>query len=244
MKIIIAPSKTNSLEKIIDKPTRSPILPELSNSLLEYLSKLKKVDLAALLKIKGKILDETYEYYQLSKKNNMIIKAIDFYKGVVFEQLDLKSYTNEQIGYLNERLLILSALYGPLKPNSVIYPYRLDMTIRPMGINLYAYWQEYINDYFSIEEMIVNLSSDEFSKMIKDQKCFLNIHFYEQKGDKYLKSSSFDVKKARGQFLDSLVKSRITKRHRIKDIEIMGYAYSEEKSSEKDYVFIKKSLDT
>jgi len=120
MKIIIAPSKTNSLEKIIDKPTRSPILPELSNSLLEYLSKLKKVDLAALLKIKGKILDETYEYYQLSKKNNMIIKAIDFYKGVVFEQLDLKSYTNEQIGYLNERLLILSALYGPLKPNSVI----------------------------------------------------------------------------------------------------------------------------
>ncbi|MGD9964320.1 MAG: YaaA family protein [Candidatus Izemoplasmatales bacterium] len=238
MKIIISPSKTQNHE-VKEKINKSDFLfSEETINLYHILQKLSKKDLSTTLKIKNDLLDKTYLDLQIDIKDKPLLKAIDCYKGVVFEQLDLETYTESQKAYMDDNLVILSAMYGALAPDNLIFPYRLDMTAKINDINLYKYWLNYIDDYFAEEELIINLASKEFSRMIKNVN-FINIEFYEKPKEGKLKVVSYNAKKCRGAMVDFLIKNLVKDIKKIKEFKFEGYEYNQEISDEFNFKFIK-----
>ncbi|WP_300343142.1 YaaA family protein [Fusobacterium sp.] len=241
MKILFSPSKTMKLKNINFSKNRTINFPDKTHSLVNSLKKLSKSEIEKLFKIKGQLLEETYNNIQ-NFDSLESYEALSLYDGVTFRQLNLNSYSAKDLNYLNENLLIFSALYGVLSPNTEIKPYRLDMTINFLEESLYKFWNDKINDFLNtyIDEIFINLASKEFSKII-DKKKFkvINIEF-RQKVDDKLKNISTEAKKARGMLLDFMTINNISDLESIKTFTKEGYQFSESDSNSDTLFFIKE----
>ena len=169
------------------------------------------------MKIKGKLLEETYSNI-VNYKSLPEIKAINLYNGVAFKKLELESYNSKELEYLNNSLIILSAMYGALNPFDNIKKYRLDMIMKISENSLYSFWSEkvtaYINELLSqdSEKILLNLASNEYSKIINKKSLnfkMITVDFKEFKNGKYLSVSSFS-KQGRGMLLNYLIKIQVT----------------------------------
>ena len=219
---------------------KNVVLKKETLKLYEKIRKLSKDKISLIFKIKGKLLEETINNYKSDFSDKPVKEAIRNYTGVVFEQLSLNIYNSSQLKYMNDHLRILSAMYGVLSPNDLIYPYRLDMTIKLPKISLYKYWQKIVDDYFMNEEVIINLASNEFSKMLKNYSGrMINIEFYEESDELELKVVSYNAKKCRGKMLDFLIKNQIEDLDLIKEFSYENYIYSENLSKPDNLIFIR-----
>lgn len=235
MKIILSPSKTQDFSNIDILDSTKPIFKENAIELVYHLKNLSKKELAIGLKIKNKILDNTYDIYQ-NFEDNISNKAILAYSGQVFKQLNIGEYDKEELKYLQNHICILSALYGVLRPFDKIKPYRLDMTCKIFqDKSLYDYWNNNIKEFFHEEDYIINLASKEFSKLIK--KPLINIEFKEKKEDGAYKVIGMYAKTARGKMLDYIVKNKITNTNMLKDFKELNYKFNEKISTKDTFVF-------
>ncbi len=240
MKIILSPSKTQSLACPLISCNKELLYIEKSLNLFAVLKAMDKIELGRLFKIKGKLLDDTYDLYQDFEGVNNRFDPIHCYAGVVYETLGLRNFTDQQRKFLEEHLVVLSAMYGILEPGMGIWPYRLDFKTRPLKIDLYDYWQDEVLGYFSSVDMIINLASEEFSLILKPlKKRLLNIHFIEE-DDRVL---SYRVKKARGLMADEIVIKMLNEAADLKSLVIENYIYDEIKSDSNNY-FYKKGGNT
>ncbi len=240
MKIIISPSKRQNRKCIIDKDLIKPFYEVKSDKLRKLLENYDRAELSEVLNIKGNLLDKTQKKYSSPKHSKA---AICCYNGLVFKQLDVNSYAADALNYMQNNLCILSAMYGILTPLTAIEPYRLDMKSKIKTIDLYDYWQEKMDDFFKDEDLIINLASNEFSKMLKPKNYkgrFINIDFKEYRKDNKLRIVAARAKKARGLMLDEMIKNQVKKIESLKKIEVLNYHYDSTKSSENSLVFIRK----
>ncbi|SDL01762.1 YaaA family protein [Halanaerobium congolense] len=168
MKIILSPSKTQNHERKREEKGRNILKEEMTKELFDYLKSLSKEELKKELDIQGNLLDRTYELYQEHSYDDQTLPAIECYNGSAFKQIDLDSYNKDQFSYMQEKLIIISPMYGPLHSDTEIWPYRLEMRLKPNGINLNEYWQDIMKDYFDDIDLIINLASNEYSKVVED----------------------------------------------------------------------------
>ncbi len=241
MKIILSPSKTQNHERKRKEKGKSLIKENMTKELFNYLKSLTKEELASELDIQGNLLDRTYELYQEHSFEDQTIPAIECYNGAVFKQLEPENYGQEEFSYLQEKLIILSPMYGPLHSDTEIWPYRLEMRLKPDGINLYDYWQEVVEEYFADVDLIINLASNEYSKVVEKnyQGKIIDFYFKEEKEDGSLKTVGYYVKQNRGKMLDQMIKKQVESIDQIKEIELDGYVFNENHSAENEFYFIK-----
>ncbi|RCW50807.1 MULTISPECIES: YaaA family protein [Halanaerobium] len=241
MKIILSPSKTQNHERKRKDKGKNILKEAKTKELFNYLKSLSKEDLGEELDIQGNLLDRTYELYQEHSFEDQTLPAIECYNGSVFKQLDLESYDQKQFSYLQEKLIIISPMYGPLHSDTEIWPYRLEMRLKPDGINLYEYWQEVMKDYFANVDLIVNLASNEYSKVVEKnyQGKIIDFYFKEEKEDGSLKTVGYYVKQNRGRMLEQLIKKQVESLEAVKNINLEGYVFNEDHSSENEFYFIK-----
>ncbi len=185
------------------------------------------------MKIKGDLLEATYASYQAYGTGEKHA-AVMSYSGTVYKELEFESYSNDEINYVSEHLTILSALYGVLEPFAGIEAYRLDMKMKALYESLYKFWIEVVNTYYSDQDLIINLASSEFSKLIK--RPMLTIDFKECKDGKY-KSVSAYAKKARGAFLNEMIKGKLKTKEDLEQVLILGYKLNADLSSEDTLIY-------
>lgn len=237
MKIIIAPAKVMKTKQT-NIETTNILFADKTRQLHDLLSKYSALELHDLMKISFKMADTVYSYFHDEYKP---VPALYCYQGTVFKQLNLNTYNDDDRAYLDKYLNIMSAYYGILKYNSLITPYRLDMLMK-IGINLYAFWQDKVDQYFNDEDYLISLASKEFTKMI-NHPHLINIDFVEDKAGKLTRNSMY-VKQARGKMLDLMVKQKITKLDDLKRLEVDGYIYHEELSTTDNYVYLRQAKQT
>lgn len=236
MKIIISPSKTQKIAKIMKFDFSPIIYKDKMDYLVSLMKKFKKLEIKKIMKTSDKLTDEIYNNYKTFLDGESGHAAAS-YTGIAYKSLDIKEFSKKEIEYMEKHLVILSALYGVLTPLTEIKPYRLDMTMSVLKNNsLYEFWQESINDYFEEEEMIINLASKEFSKIIK--KPLINIEFFEEKNGKLVQIST-NSKKARGEMVKCIIKTKAEKLSDIRKISFDGYKYNGELSEKDKLVFLK-----
>ena len=247
MKIIFSPSKEMREENIFESKkiefTESKFKDK-ANILIGILKEKSLSEIENIMKLKGELLNKTYKDIQDYDKLKSI-PAISMYYGVSFKELNLEDYSEKSLKYLKNNLLILSALYGISMPFDLLKKYRLDMTMSIMDKGLYSFWKKDVTDYIlnilDKDEILLNLASGEFSKMIDSKKIpMINIDFKEEKDGVY-KSVSTYSKKARGKFLNYLIKNQINNLEDIKEVELDKYSLNKDLSDEKNFVFTRKN---
>ena len=243
MKIIFSPSKEMREENIFEQKIEEHTMPRFEEKTLFLNKKLKNKSLdeiANIMKLKGNLLEKTYENIKNFDKLKSI-PAISMYYGVAFKELDLIDYSKESLNYLADNVFILSAFYGVSFSFDLLKNYRLDMTMTILEGGLYNFWKNDINNYLQSilkkNEILLNLASGEFSKLI-DKKVIdmISLDFREEKNGVFKSVSSYS-KQARGKFLDYIIKNRIEDVEKIKNIEIAGYKFNKNLSDERNLIF-------
>jgi len=175
-------------------------------------------------------------------------QAVLAFKGDVYLGLEAEHWSEEDMAFAQDKLFILSGLYGLLKPHTAILPYRLEMGTS-MGVarkkNLYEFWKQSLAEYFkeniSKEEVIVNLASQEYFKALQTAKIpnsILNVEFKDYSKAKY-KVISFFAKKARGMMANFIIQHRINSTDELKEFNLAGYYLDEDGSDDTNLVFLR-----
>jgi len=252
MLVTLSPSKGQDFET----PTPSKIysIPEQladSQLLINESKKLDVPDVRDLMDVSENIAIlnvERFNTWQAPFTPENAKPALFAFKGDVYSGIQKDKYSDDDLTYAQDHLRILSGLYGALRPMDLIQPYRLEMKTKlhnPRGDNLYQFWDERITDVLNKtlgdqqEAVLVNLASNEYFKSVKPKKLdgrLLNISFKETKDGKTRVIAIF-AKRARGMMTDFILRNRIEKAEDIKDFGTGGYRYSEQLSTENNWVF-------
>ena len=164
-------------------------------------------------------------------------------------------FTEKQWTYVRDHLYILSGLYGALKAMDGVVPYRLEMQAK-LSVNgsrdLYDYWGDSIYQEIIKEEgqspVIINLASKEYSKVVEPYlkpgdrflTCVFGEEVPEKTGRQKIKVKATQAKMARGSMVRFLADRQAETPEIMKEFDLGGYCFSEELSSENEYVFLKK----
>lgn len=250
MKIIISPAKSldfesNSKTNVFTQPS---FLKE-SSLLNKKLKDLSKKKLGDLMKISPALADLNYDRNQnwhqpFSLENSK--QAIYAFTGEVFRGIDIASLAEEKIPILQDRLRILSGLYGLLKPLDLIQPYRLEMGTRisvGKADNLYKFWDSNLADALNNEmkdgSLLINLASSEYSKAVPKKvlkASMITPIFKELKNGDYKIVMTY-AKRARGLMVRYIIENNVNTLEELKGFTTDNYAFTESLSTETELVF-------
>ncbi|WP_250277348.1 peroxide stress protein YaaA [[Clostridium] colinum] len=244
MVIILSPAKNIKIRNFEGFDFEEPIFYKETKQIYNNLNTLEPHNIESIMKVNKEIAFKTFiniKDFNIDKKQGHALKSYD---GLVFKNIEVEKFNNEDITFANEHLRILSGFYGVLKPLTYIQPYRLEMGCKisiDNAKNLYEFWEDKIyKKISSINEPIVNLASKEYSKTItpflKSTDKFINIDFFIFKNGKY-RTVATSAKMARGQMTKFIIKNKINDIEKIKDFYYNEYQYNKNLSNDNNFVF-------
>lgn len=250
MKIIISPAKSLNLESVL--PTKKHTEPQFLRQAAVIEAELKKKspkELSELMAISSKLADLNWQRNQewnlpFTLENSR--QAVYAFDGDVYTGLDVYSLPLEKVEMLQERLRILSGLYGVLKPLDLIQAYRLEMgTSLRVGKNknLYEFWKKMLTQSMNEElkegELFVNLASKEYFSVLdfKQLKVPVITPEFKDYKDGKLKMISFFAKKARGLMVRYIIDTNAQTLEDLKGFNYEGYCFDSNLSKEYTLVF-------
>ena len=154
-----------------EKYTQPDFLPE-AEKLNTVLQKKSPKKLSELMSISDKLADLNWQRNQdfttpFTPENAR--PAVFAFNGDVYTGLDAYNIPKEKLSILQDRLRILSGLYGVLKPLDLMQAYRLEMGTKltvGKNKNLYEFWKKKVtaklNEELSEDELFLNLASNEY----------------------------------------------------------------------------------
>lgn len=214
---------------------------------------LKKMDfesLKALWKCNEKIARENQERLRTYEMDKNLTCAVIAYEGIQYQYMAPMVLTNNGWKYAQEHLRILSGLYGILRPQDGVIPYRLEMQAKlKIGKykDLYEFWGDRIyRELIKEDRVILNLASKEYSRSIekyleKDIRYITCI--FGEKIQGKIKVKATKAKMARGEMVRWLSENQIEEPEKIKEFHGLDYRYREEYSSDTEFVFLEKKQD-
>lgn len=252
MKIVISPAKSMDFESQLPTSlhTEAGFLSE-AERLNKLLKKKSARSLGKLMSISPALAQLNYERNQewsLPFQSSNSRPSVYAFSGDVYRGMDIYSLPQEKIDVMQDKLRIISGLYGLLKPLDLIQPYRLEMGTRiKVGVkkNLYEFWKKKITEALNEEledgEFIVNLASNEYFKAI-DTKTLkapvVSCVFKDFKNGEYKSIMTF-AKLARGYMTRYLIDTDAQTIDDIKGFDYEGYHFSEPMSGKHELVFIR-----
>lgn len=253
MLILLSPSKTIDTGHDSFQMNTQPLFIKESSKLVNKIKKLNTGELSKLMSISPKLAQQTYDRFQFWNKehNSQNSKqAILSFKGEVYNGLAAASFSEKDLSYSQEHLIILSGLYGVLRSLDLIQPYRLEIATK-LSVqehkDLYSYWGNKITNEINrvleetSNEILVNLASIEYFKSIDTTKLKSKIItpvFKDNKNGAY-KIISIYAKKARGLMSNYIIRNKINSIEELLLFDEEGYYYNEEHSKANELAFIR-----
>jgi cytoplasmic iron level regulating protein YaaA (DUF328/UPF0246 family) len=254
MLTILSPAKTLDFEtEVRVAEETSPLFQKEANELVKLLREYKIDDLSKLMKVSYEIAAlnvERFAHWHINGMNTQSKQALLAFKGEVYRGLQAESMSSDELKFAQRHLRILSGLYGVLRPLDRIQPYRLEMGTKlenGHGKNLYDFWGEKITEQLNKdlqkqkEQLLINLSSNEYYKAIDKKKIqgdVITPVFKEKKGNTY-KVIAVYAKKARGLMTRFIIDNRIEQSADLKAFDEGGYVFDSDLSTAKEWVFVR-----
>lgn len=250
MKIIISPTKSLDFEtKAQTEVFSQPRFLEYSKKLNKKLKTYSKSQLSKLMKISDNLGALNYERNQRWNPEFTIDnakQAVYSFTGEVFRSIDVNSLTDKGVSMLNEKVRILSGLYGILRPLDLIQPYRLEMGTKikvDNTDNLYKFWgdllAESLNNEMEKGDVLLNLASLEYFKAVPKKVLkvpMITPIFKDFKNGDYKVIMTY-AKKARGLMVRYIIDNNIETLEELKGFNVEGYAFSETMSTNDELIF-------
>ncbi len=258
MLFLLSPAKSLDYESpvspAVDALATEPQFVADSLALIEVLRRQSQADIARLMDLSDALAALNVARYQaweprFTPENSK--PAVLAFNGDVYDGLDAKSLSLKQLRWAQEHLLILSGLYGVLRPLDRMQPYRLEMGSRlanPRGHNLYAFWGDRIAEHLNARAaashvpVIVNLASQEYFKAADRPLLHprvIDCQFEDWKGSGY-KIISFFAKRARGLMARYCIEQGVDRPEGLRDFAMDDYGFAPEVSTAERWVFRRK----
>ena len=250
MKIIISPAKSLNFEKSLPTELFSKNKFSKQSKIINSILKLKTpTELSELMDISDNLAQLNWnrnKNWKTPFTQNNARAAVFAFDGDVYTGLDAYTIPSEKIAVLQDKVRILSGLYGILKPLDLIQAYRLEMgTKLTIGENknLYAFWKSILTENLNKElkkgELFINLASNEYFSVI-DTKLLkvpaITPDFKDYKDGK-LKVISFFAKRARGLMVRFILDNNIETIQDLQLFNIDGYCFDDTLSKGNNLVF-------
>ena len=253
MLIVLSPAKSLDLDTpSTTAHTSAPRFIERSHELIAALRQFSPAQLATLMDLSDPLASlNVARYASWTAQPADGRQAIMTFNGDVYAGFDARTLKPAQLDFAQDKVRILSGLYGVLRPFDLIEPHRLEMGTRlatPHGKDLYAFWGERVTAALNADiaahgaTALVNLASEEYFRSVKPKLLTVPVItpvFEDFKNGKY-KIISFFAKRARGLMARYATVKGITDPAKLKRFKVDGYAYDARESDAANWVFRRK----
>ena len=238
MIVILSPAKTLDYASPLPELSWSaPRFPEESGQIARGAARLGAKKLGELMRISPKLAElNAGRYRQFDDAEAR--PALLAFAGDVYAGFDARSLSVEQFDFAQDHVRILSGLYGLLRPQDAIRPYRLEMGTRwapGRAKDLYAFWGERIAALLAADvrgsgsEVLLNLASQEYwhavaGKLPGDVRV-IEVDFREE-GPDGPRFVSFHAKRARGMMARWMCEHRVTEVEAMRGFDSDGYRFA------------------
>jgi len=252
MLVIVSPSKSQTPQVITGIEPTQPLFAESAASLAARLQKLGANGIAELMGISPVLAQSTFQRcrdFSTPHRPENSGSALATFCGDAFSAVSATSYNQAELTFAQSHLRILSGLYGLLRPLDLMQPYRLEMATRgllPQAASLYEFWGHRISEQLNGElaghrhKIIINCASREYSRVVVPKAIsarILTASFKQESGGK-LKTIAIYAKRARGLFVDWLIRNLVDDPQHLPSFSEGGYRYAEECSAKDEIVFV------
>jgi cytoplasmic iron level regulating protein YaaA (DUF328/UPF0246 family) len=260
MIFLLSPAKSLDFESPLPaglaRKATEPVFKHQAAELIGVLRPLRPKKIAGLMDLSVKLADLNVARYaawspKASATNSR--PALLAFNGDVYDGLQAQGLSAEDLAWAQDHVVILSGLYGALRPLDKLQPYRLEMGTRlpnPRGPDLYAFWGDEVATYLNRRlhvrasassggPVVVNLASQEYFKVVDRQALKARVVecvFEDWKDGRY-KIISFFAKRARGLMARHAIAQRARHVDDLKSFALDGYAYDGGASTPERLVF-------
>ncbi len=164
------------------------------------------------------------------------------FDGDVYDGLRASTLNEDEIAWAQAHVLMLSGLYGVLRPLDRLQPYRLEMgtgLATARGASLYAWWGDTVAAHINRllarepEPLVVNLASQEYFKVTQARvgrekvlRARVVECVFEDWKDGNWKIISFFAKRARGMMARHAIEQRAATPEALTDFRADGYRFA------------------
>ncbi|MFM2403646.1 MAG: peroxide stress protein YaaA [Pseudomonadota bacterium] len=255
MIFVLSPAKSLDYDTPLSDAARAratePLFTDQAAELIAQLAPLTPPQVASLMDLSDTLAALNVGRYaawqpQATEANSR--PAVLAFNGDVYDGLQARSLGAAQLDWAQQHLVILSGLYGALRPMDRLQPYRLEMGTRlanPRGKDLYAFWgtrlADHLNERLDAQRVpwLVNLASQEYFKSVPRRALrhpVIDCVFEDWKGAGW-KIISFHAKRARGLMARWMIDQRPSSADDLRGFDRDGYAWDASVSTPERSVF-------
>jgi cytoplasmic iron level regulating protein YaaA (DUF328/UPF0246 family) len=255
MLFLLSPAKTldydTPVPAAVAKKATDPQFTDRAGELIDTLKTRTPAEIASLMELSDALATLNvgrYAAWQRAATPDNSKPAVLAFNGDVYEGLDANTLKPADLAWAQDHVVILSGLYGALRPLDRLQPYRLEMgtsLANPHGKDLYAFWgdalAQHLNERLAgqADPVVVNLASQEYSKAALRPALkarVLDCQFEDWKGGRY-KIISFYAKRARGLMCRWAIEHRARSPKALQRFAAEGYAFDAAASTTDRMIF-------
>lgn len=246
MRIIISPAKKMKVDTDSFPYRDLPVFLSKTEEICGELQSMSYEELKKLWKCNDRIAQLNVRRLREMDLLGRLTPAVLAYEGIQYQYMAPGVFTDQEFGYIQEHLRILSGFYGILRPFDGVTPYRLEMQAKlKIGAckDLYAYWGDRLAQTLCAESnCILNLASREYSicvsKYLPDTARFITCVFGEENDGKVIEKGTM-CKMARGEMVRFMAQYQIENPDQIKSFDRLNYRFDESRSDDSTYIFLR-----
>jgi len=227
----------------------APQLAEDTAELAKVAKKLRAADLKRMMDLSdslAKLNRERFQAFQPDSEDGL--QAAFAFNGDVYLGLKARELDKKALAWAQDRVRILSGLYGVLRPLDAIQPYRLEMGVRiktRRGHSLYDFWGTRVSETLDAalaghkERVVVNCASQEYFGAVDRgalKAPVVTCRFLEEK-DGEARIMSFFAKRARGAMARFAIDHRVERVADLKAFDRDGYRFQPSLSTDDEFTF-------
>lgn len=232
-----------------DIPLQQPLFLEKSKDIARAIYKLNNHDIAEIMKISPALVEKVQKMYSQWQAEGEK-PALYTYVGDVFKGMKANEMPKESAEWAEKHLLIMSGLYGVVRPFDRISPYRLEMKAN-LSIsgsrNLYDFWGNDLSEYVRLhsDRLVFNLSSDEYAGVVirnlpKDVRVIFPV-FYDERPSGVGRAPIYN-KMMRGVLARWMIDHRAKLPEDLKAFTMHGYRYDSSRSTPNEPAFYRSKM--
>jgi uncharacterized protein len=260
MLFLLSPAKTLDYDTPVPAPLRrkasEPLYSDRAAELIEVLRRHSATQVAELMALSEKLAGlnvARYAAWQREATPANSKPAVLAFAGDVYDGLQAASLTTADFSWAQQHLVILSGLYGALRPLDRLQPYRLEMgtALKTAGAkDLYGYWGDTVAEHLNALQadeaapVVVNLASQEYARVALRPALRARVVecVFEEVRDGEARIISFFAKKARGLMARHAVQNRVRSVKALQAFDAEGYAFERRASTPDRLVFRRASV--
>jgi len=177
--------------------------------------------------------------------------ALWAYRGDVYKGMKADELSEQQAIWAQQHLLIMSGLYGILRPFDAISAYRLEMKANfplDQAKNVYDFWDVKLGECVAkrAKGLIYNLASDEYARPVtrhlpKSVQVITPV-FYDNRPNGTVGKAPIYNKMMRGVLARWMIDRQVETPHTLREFSMHGYYYDATRSTANEPAFYREKM--